>query len=147
MWYFDTFQISLMMLWVLRLVISLILGAVVGLERELVHKPAGLRTHILVSMGACLVTIISIYEFQADPARVAAGIITGIGFLGAGSIIASGGHIQGVTTAASLWIVAAIGLAVGSGSYVLATIAAVMVFFVLRIKRVGPVKKTLKKIK
>ena len=114
---------------IFRLLVSIALGALVGFEREMKHKPAGLRTHMLVSLGACLFTVISIYTFSMDPARVAASIVTGIGFIGAGSIIASRGHVHGVTTAASLWAVAAIGLTVGVGSYLLSIIAAVICFF------------------
>ena len=129
----------------LRLVVSIILGAVVGFEREVTHKPAGLRTHMLVSLGSALFTIISVEFFQLDPARVAAGIVTGIGFIGAGSIIATRGHVYGLTTAASLWVVAAIGLAVGIGAYLIALAATVLVFLILQIKRVE--KNFVKKIK
>ena len=122
---------------ILKLIISIVLGAIVGIEREWTHKPAGLRTHMLVSLGACLFTVISVYYFQADPARVAAGIVTGIGFIGAGSIIALRGHVQGITTAASLWAVAGIGLAIGAGAYLLGIIAAVLVFIILQIRKVG----------
>jgi putative Mg2+ transporter-C (MgtC) family protein len=120
---------------VVRLVIALLLGGLVGLERELRHKPAGLRTHMIVSIGACLFTLISIYSFNADPARVASGIVTGIGFIGAGTIIATQGKIYGITTAASLWVVASIGLAVGTGSYLLALVTSVIVFLVLLLQK------------
>jgi putative Mg2+ transporter-C (MgtC) family protein len=128
-----------------RLAVSAILGAVVGFEREVTHKPAGLRTHMLVSLGAALFTILSVEYFQLDPARVAAGIVTGIGFIGAGSIIATRGHVYGVTTAASLWAVAAIGLAAGLGAYLIAIVATIFVFLILQVKRVE--KKIVKKIK
>ncbi len=114
-----------------RLLLAVVLGILVGMEREMVHKPAGLRTHALVSLGACLFTVVSIDYFDVDPARIAAGIVTGIGFIGAGSIIAEKGHVHGVTTAASLWCVAAIGLAVGVGAYVLAVVSSALVFGVL----------------
>lgn len=114
-----------------RLLLAVVLGILVGTEREMVHKPAGLRTHALVSLGACLFTVVSIDYFDVDPARIAAGIVTGIGFIGAGSIIAEKGHVHGVTTAASLWCVAAIGLAVGVGAYVLAIVSSALVFGVL----------------
>ena len=114
-----------------RLLLAVVLGILVGTEREMVHKPAGLRTHALVSLGACLFTVVSIDYFDVDPARIAAGIVTGIGFIGAGSIIAEKGHVHGVTTAASLWCVAAIGLAVGVGAYVLAIVSSALVFSVL----------------
>lgn len=113
------------------LLLSIALGAIVGVEREKSHKPAGLRTHMLVCMGACLVTIVSSNYFGMDPARIAAGIITGIGFLGAGTIIASRGNVHGLTTAASIWIVGAIGLAVGAGAYALSIVTAVLVFLIL----------------
>jgi putative Mg2+ transporter-C (MgtC) family protein len=128
-----------------RLAVSAILGAVVGFEREVTHKPAGLRTHMLVSLGAALFTILSVEYFQLDPARVAAGIVTGIGFIGAGSIIATRGRIHGVTTAASLWAVAAIGLAAGLGAYLIAVVATIFVFLILQVKRVE--KNIVKKIK
>ena len=114
-----------------RLVLAVVLGILVGVEREISHRPAGLRTHALVSLGACLFTIISIDYFDIEPARIAAGIVTGIGFIGAGSIIAEKGRVQGITTAASLWCMAAIGLAVGVGAYVLAVISTVLVFVIL----------------
>ncbi len=113
---------------IVRLLVAVVLGILVGVEREISHRPAGgyhlLRTHALVSLGACLFTVISIQHFDVDPARIAAGIVAGIGFIGAGSIIAEKGHVQGITTAASLWCVAAIGLAVGVGAYVLAVVSA-----------------------
>jgi len=120
---------------IVRLLLAVVLGILVGVEREISHRPAGLRTHALVSLGACLFTIISIDYFNMDPARVAAGIVTGIGFIGAGSIIAEKGRVQGITTAASLWCVAAIGLAAGAGAYVLAVVSAVLVFGILWLKR------------
>ncbi len=119
-----------------RLVVAAILGAVVGLERQLTRKPVGLRTYMLVSLGAALFTVISTLEFQGDSARIAGGIVTGIGFLGAGSIIATRGQVHGVTTAASLWAVAGIGLAAGSGNHLLAIVAAILVFLILRLKSV-----------
>ena len=119
----------------LKLVVALLLGALVGLEREWKKKPAGLRTHMLVSMGSCLFTIVSMSSFSADPARVASGIVTGIGFIGAGAIMGSKMHVKGITTAATLWIVAAVGLAVGAEMYVPAVIAAVLVFLVLQLRR------------
>lgn len=116
----------------LKLVIALGLGGLVGLERQLTRKPAGLRTHMLVSLGACLFTVTSVQGFGVDPARVAAGIVTGIGFLGAGAIMSSGHHVRGITTAATLWVTAAIGLSVGVGMYITAVLASVLVFAVLK---------------
>ncbi|MBN1896294.1 MAG: MgtC/SapB family protein [Candidatus Aenigmarchaeota archaeon] len=120
----------------LQLVIALGLGALVGLEREIGRKPAGLRTHMLVSMGACLFTIVSVGQFDMDPARVASGIVTGIGFIGAGTIMGSKIRIKGITTAATLWVTAGVGLAVGAGMYVPAIIAAILVFLVLQMWRI-----------
>jgi putative Mg2+ transporter-C (MgtC) family protein len=119
---------------IVKLVLAIVLGALVGFEREQKRRPAGLRTNMLVCLGSCLFTIVSIYSFSIDPARIAAGIVTGIGFLGAGSIISSGKNIQGITTAATLWVVAGVGLAVGVGEYILATVTAVLVFFILLLK-------------
>jgi len=121
---------------IVRLLISALLGALVGLEREMTHRPAGLRTHMLVSLGACLFTIIIFSSVETNQAPALAGILTGIGFIGAGSIIATRGQVQGITTAASLWAVAAIGFATGTGNYILALIAAVLVFIVLQLRRV-----------
>ena len=103
-----------------RLIVAAILGAVVGLEREYHDHPAGMRTHLLVSLGACAFTILSIEAFAApgaDPARIAAQIVTGIGFLGAGAILKDRGSIKGLTTAASLWAVAAVGMASGAAAW------------------------------
>jgi putative Mg2+ transporter-C (MgtC) family protein len=112
----------------LRLTLACALGAVIGFEREIRDREAGIRTHLLVSLGSALFTIISAYGFheflagggsivRADPSRVAAQIVTGIGFLGAGAIIREGLSVRGLTTAATLWVVAAIGMACGAGYY------------------------------
>jgi putative Mg2+ transporter-C (MgtC) family protein len=108
-----------------RLTIAAFLGGIVGLERQQRHKSAGMRTHILVSLGSCLVMLISYKLYagvqgltNADPARLAAQVVSGIGFLGAGTIMKEGLTIKGLTTAASLWVVAGVGLAVGAGYYV-----------------------------
>ena len=127
---------------ILRLVISAALGALVGLERELTHRPAGLRTHMLVSLGACLFTVIIFSSLQSYQGSALAGILTGIGFIGAGSIIGTRGHVQGITTAASLWVVAAIGFATGTGDYPLALAAAIIVFIILQLRKV---EKTIRK--
>ncbi len=119
---------------IIRLVLAVGIGGLVGIEREVSHKPAGLRTHILVCLGSTLATIISTYYYQMDPARIAAAIITGIGFVGAGAIIASGKQgVHGVTTAATIWITAAIGITIGVGAYALALFSAVLVMAVLGI--------------
>lgn len=117
---------------IFRLFLATALGALIGLEREMMHKPAGLRTHMLVSMGAAVFAVISL-GFDSDPARIASGIVTGIGFLGAGSIIATRGHVQGITTAATLWVSAGIGLGIGMGQYLLSIIGAILIFFILKI--------------
>ena len=110
---------------VLRLVLAVVLSGIIGFERELHGRPAGLRTHILVCVGAALVMLISIDGFggSGDPARLAAQVVSGIGFLGAGAILRDGGDIKGITTAATLWIVGMIGLACGNGYYIGAIVA------------------------
>lgn len=119
---------------ILRLLLAAVLGAAIGYQREKVGKPAGLRTHILICVGSALFTVASVYGFGtgADPARVAAGIVTGIGFIGAGAIIRRGeGVVEGLTTAASIWAVAAIGLAVGTGLYLLSAVVTAIIVIVL----------------
>jgi putative Mg2+ transporter-C (MgtC) family protein len=108
-----------------RLVTATLLGAVLGVEREMRHKAAGLRTNLLIALGAALFTVMSIELSgpRGDPARIAAQIVTGIGFLGAGAIMRTGSGVQGLTTAATVWVNAAIGVAAGGGSYHLAFIA------------------------
>jgi putative Mg2+ transporter-C (MgtC) family protein len=117
---------------ILRLIVAAALGAAVGLEREFHDHPAGTRTHLLVAMGSALFTVISAHGFSdsgavVDPTRIAAQIVTGIGFLGAGAIIHYGTSVKGLTTAASLWATAAVGLACGAGLYVLAAVTTVIV--------------------
>jgi len=114
----------------LSLVLAVALGAIVGIEREITHKPAGLRTHMLVSLGAALFTIVS-NRFTADPARIAAGIVAGIGFIGAGAIWAEQDKVKGITTAASLWATAAVGLTAGVGDYPLAAVMTALVIIIL----------------
>ncbi len=107
----------------IRLLVAATLGALVGLEREIHEHPAGMRTHLLVSLGSAGFTVLSIVAFPApgaDPARIAAQIVSGVGFLGAGAILKEGATIRGLTTAASLWAVAAVGMAAGAGAWVLA---------------------------
>ncbi len=116
---------------VFRLMLSAALGAVIGFERESSHKPAGLRTHVLVSVASCLLTLVSILEFPEDPARLLAQIIPGIGFIGAGSIIASGEKVTGITTATGIFVTSAIGIAVGTGNYILAIATVVIVSAVM----------------
>ena len=119
---------------ILRLLLAAALGAIIGYQRERADKPAGLRTHILICEGSALFTVASLYGFGAvaDPARVAAGIVAGIGFLGAGAIIhREGGLVGGLTTAATIWAVAAIGLAAGAGLYLVSAVTTVIVLIVL----------------
>ena len=119
---------------VLRLIMATAMGAIIGYQRERAAKPAGLRTHILISVGAALFTIASLYGFGigADPARVAAGIVAGVGFLGAGAIIRRDeGLVAGLTTAATIWAVAAIGLAAGAGLYLVSAVTTVLILVVL----------------
>jgi len=124
----------------LRLIVALVLSGLVGLERQVHRRTAGFRTHILVSLGSCLIMLTSMYVFDIykniaplDPSRIAAGVITGIGFLGAGAILreSGGDGIKGLTTAASLWVVAAIGLAVGCGFYKAAVFTTALTLVVL----------------
>jgi putative Mg2+ transporter-C (MgtC) family protein len=142
-----------------RLALAAALGSVIGLERELRDREAGLRTHLLVALGSALFTIVSAFGFhdvlagspssvvRLDPSRIAAQIVSGIGFLGAGAIIRQGLSIRGLTTAATLWVVAAIGMAAGAGYYsgaVLTTVVALVALWPLRyvayhfIERVKP---------
>jgi putative Mg2+ transporter-C (MgtC) family protein len=124
----------------LRLAVAALLGSIVGFERERLLWAAGIRTHMLVSVGACLLMIVSAYGFKyalmmphvvLDPSRVAAQVVSGIGFLGAGSILARGQVVKGLTTAASIWAVAALGLAAGGGLYFAATVSTVIILLIL----------------
>ena len=119
---------------VLRLLLATALGAVIGYQRERAGKSAGLRTVVLVCVGAALFTMASIYGFGAvaDPSRVAAGIVVGIGFLGAGAIMRRGeGHIEGLTTAATIWVMASIGLAAGAGLYLISAVTTAIILIIL----------------
>ncbi len=122
----------------LKLVLAMALGGLIGLEREITNRPAGFRTHTLVCMGSALVMITSQYIFKTyhnlvnlDPARLGAQVISGIGFLGAGTILKDDARVRGLTTAASLWVVACIGLAVGAGLYQISIFAALLVYVAL----------------
>jgi len=136
---------------VVRLLISALLGGLIGMEREVSNRPAGLRTHILVSVGSTLIMLVSVDGFRAlgngtisgDPARLAAQVISGIGFLGAGTIMRTGNSIKGLTTAASLWVCAGIGLAIGVGYYLGAIVTVGIVLIVL--KKLGIFEKRLSK--
>lgn len=128
---------------IIRIILAVIFGSIIGLERERRHKPAGLRTNILVMLGSTLITLMAINIIDnfnpggnADMGRIIGSIVTGIGFLGAGAIIQGRGSVHGLTTAATIWIVAAIGITIGLGYYAVAaacTIIVVVVLFVLGI--------------
>ncbi|RMG84637.1 MAG: MgtC/SapB family protein [Chloroflexi bacterium] len=121
---------------VLELLLAAFLSMVIGLDRERRRRPAGLRTHMLVGVGACLFTTLSFHAFPAgDPTRVASNIVTGIGFLGAGTIVQSKQQVRDLTTAASIWATAAVGMAVGTGSWFLAIGAVVIIWNILAIVR------------
>lgn len=123
----------------LRLLCAMFVGALIGIEREYTHRPAGLRTHILVALGACVVSITGEMIFHhygalganPDPARLSAQVITGVGFLGAGTIMKEGASVKGLTTAASVWAVACLGIAAGFGYYFLALAGMLFTFITL----------------
>ena len=124
---------------VVRLLVAMLLGAIIGTEREYTHRPAGMRTHMLVALGACAVMITGQMIFcqyhplgaTPDPARLAAQVIAGVGFLGAGTILRDGMSIKGLTTAASVWTVACLGVAVGAGLYLVAVVGVVLMIVTL----------------
>lgn len=123
----------------LQLLLATVLGGSIGFIREREKKAAGLRTHLLVCVGSTLLMQISIYMSQvfagADAGRIAAQVVTGIGFLGAGTIIQSGGEVRGLTTAASIWVASAIGLAVGCGFYMGAVVCTIIVLVIIELLR------------
>jgi putative Mg2+ transporter-C (MgtC) family protein len=118
----------------LRLIVAAVLCAVIGWQREKAHKPAGFRTHILIGVGASLFTMISIFLAGGVPSQIAAGVVSGIGFLGAGAILHRSHVVEGLTTAASVWAVAAIGMSIGAGFYIIGVMATAIVFTVLFLK-------------
>jgi putative Mg2+ transporter-C (MgtC) family protein len=116
----------------LRLLLACVLGSLIGLDRERKKFGAGVRTHMLIASGACLFTALSVYGFSGgDPARVASQILPGLGFLGAGAILKYKNSVRGITTAASIWVTAAMGMAVGVGAWFLAMTTTLMIWFVL----------------
>ena len=125
----------------MRFLCAMIVGIVIGTEREYTHRPAGMRTHILVALGACAVMVTGQLIFAEykpfggapDPARLAAQVITGVGFLGAGTILREGANVKGLTTAASLWSVACLGIAAGGGYYAVALVGMVFIFITLTV--------------
>ena len=139
---------------IVKVLFSMLFGAIIGLEREVTNKFAGLRTHMLVSLGACIFTILSIHGFpvdtnryNADPARIAAQIVTGIGFIGGGTVLRMGNNIYGITTASTLWLAASVGMACGAGFYVLGGICSFFALFTLVVIRTMEVKFLPKSIK
>jgi putative Mg2+ transporter-C (MgtC) family protein len=118
------------------LILAAFLSMIIGMDRERRNRPAGLRTHMLVGIGACLFTLLSIHAFPgSDPARIASQIVVGIGFLGAGTIIHHKSNVYDLTTAASIWVTAAMGMAVGAGAWFLALSTALTVWIVLAVIR------------
>lgn len=123
---------------IFRILASAIIGGIIGLEREINNRSAGLRTHILVTMGASLIMLVSTQGFPGmegsfDPSRIAAQVVSGVGFLGAGTILISGQEIKGLTTAASLWVCAGLGLAIGAGYYLGGLVTVIIVYITLSI--------------
>lgn len=125
----------------LRMMCALLIGAVIGIEREYTHRPAGMRTHMLVALGSCVVMITGQqifmqylpYGASPDPARLSAQVITGVGFLGAGTIMREGVTVKGLTTAASIWAVACLGIASGAGYYAIALVGMICIFVTLTV--------------
>ena len=121
-----------------KVLLSVLLGAIIGYERELREKPAGLRTHMLLAAGSTVFTILSIDAFPgSESARVAAGIVAGVGFIGAGAIFMQKDKVIGITTAASLWLTASIGMAVATGFYILGVATTLIAYIILRLPRTG----------
>ena len=118
-----------------KLLLSIVCASLIGWERERLEKAAGLRTHILICVGACLLTIVGLKYTttgnQGELLRVFQGIATGVGFVGAGAIIRQGGYVKGLTTAAGIWVIAAIGLTIGAGGYILALFSTLLVFLII----------------
>ena len=125
----------------LRLILSVLFGGLTGLEREVVHRPAGLRTHMLVSLGSALFVLVTLETLPNEAARIIAGIATGIGFLGAGTIFRSKSEVHGLTTAASIWAVSAVGLAIGLGYYLMTIISVVLILIVLQLNKMDFFKR------
>ncbi len=123
----------------IRILVASVLGTIIGLERESAGKPAGIRTHALVCLGSCMFMLIAIegpkqwgLSSLVDPTRLAQGVVTGVGFLGAGAIMQSGMSVQGLTTAATIWLVCAVGVSVGAGLWQLGVAGTLLALFVLR---------------
>jgi putative Mg2+ transporter-C (MgtC) family protein len=128
---------------VLRLLLAAALGGVIGFQREWSGKEAGLRTNMLISLGSALLTVLSIYAFPgSDPSRIAAGVAAGIGFIGGGVILhRDGGAVKGLTSAATIWAIAAIGMAAGAGKYLIAVAACILTLVILVLPHINQVFK------
>lgn len=120
---------------VIRLIYATLAGGLIGLEREVVHKPAGIRTHMLVCLGSSLFVLMIVETLPNETARIIAGIATGIGFLGAGTIFRSKSEVHGLTTAASIWAVAAVGIAIGLGYYLMTVVSAGLILVILHLNK------------
>ncbi len=133
----------------LRLLVAVVLGSLIGLERERRGHAAGLGTFALVTLGACVFSLVSdlVFSASSDNTRIASGVVEGISFLGAGVIIHGRGGVSGLTTAAALWATAAVGMLVGYGLYVLAVMTTVAVLLILVIRHIGPIAQTLDEIR
>jgi putative Mg2+ transporter-C (MgtC) family protein len=133
----------------LRLLVAVLLGGAIGLERERRGHDAGLGTFALVTLGACVFSIVSdlVFSEASDNTRIASGVVEGIGFLGAGIILHGRGGISGLTTAAALWASAAVGMLVGYGLYVLAVLTTIAVILILATRHIGPIANTLEEIR
>ncbi|MDP2692642.1 MAG: MgtC/SapB family protein [bacterium] len=119
-----------------QLVLSIVLGSILGWQRQHIGKAAGSRTFAMVTLGSTLFTLLSVSVSNGDPSRIAAQVLTGIGFIGAGTIIHRKDTVEGLTTAAGLWAVSSIGMAIGFGWYIQAIIASILMFIILAIKNV-----------
>jgi putative Mg2+ transporter-C (MgtC) family protein len=119
----------------LRLILAFFSGGFIGLQREQVHKPAGMRTHMLVCIGSALFVLVALESLPTESARIIAGIATGVGFLGAGTIFRSRNEVHGLTTAASIWVVAALGLAIGMGFYLMSVTSLILILIVLQFNK------------
>jgi putative Mg2+ transporter-C (MgtC) family protein len=130
---------------VVKCLLSLVLGGFIGLEREFKHKPAGIKTHVLISIGATILTVLSAkFSHDGDPGRIAAQIVSGIGFIGAGTILQSKQIVQGLTTAATLWVAASVGMLVGAGFYLPSILVTCIILPFLLFTNYIPIQKRYK---
>ncbi len=119
---------------ILKIMLAIFIGCLVGYERKKSGKPTGMRTLAVVCAGSAFITIVSLNSFPEDTARILAGIVTGIGFLGAGSIIAEGSHVRGLTTSATIWAVAILGVGIGLGEFILSGASALLFYLILEMR-------------